>query len=275
MTPTPSDIALADFVRTHTWISWAYYAKIGWPYFIVSFLIGSIPFGLIVGRVFFKTDIRESGSGNIGAANAARTYGRGAGIAVLVLDAAKGIVAVVFTKWTVFALLTAGSSAPLFATPRLPHLPYQFGDTPIAVSLALGPLAALAAVLGHCYSPWLGCKGGKGVATFFGTLLALGFPYFRSPGIFAVAWILMCLLTGYASLASIVATAAVAAYVLVVNIHQGDGDVAILFALVTLAIVIVRHSENITRLRQGTESKFRLTSTEGPTDSGGKRASSI
>lgn len=275
MSPTASDLSFANFILGHTWLSFLYYAKVGWPYLVIAFLIGSIPFGLIVGRVFFKTDIRSSGSGNIGAANAARTFGRGAGIVVLVLDASKGIAAVVIAKWTTFALLTASSTTPFFATPELPHVPYQFGDTPIAVSLALGPLAALAAVLGHCYSPWLGFKGGKGVATFLGTLLALGFPLFRSPSIFAIAWILVCVRTGYASLSSIIATAAVAGYIVIFNVNQGDGDNAILFGVVSLAIVVVRHRENIARLTAGTESKLTLGSPQGPADSRGKRASSI
>ena len=278
MNPTASDLSVASFFQTNNYLSIVYYVKVTWPYLVVAFLIGSIPFGLILGRVFFQSDIRSSGSGNIGAANAARTYGRGAGIAVFVLDALKGVVAVVACKAVVFSLLTNHANVPFFATPMLPTPPFQYADTPISVSLALGPLAALAAVLGHCYSPWLGFKGGKGVATFFGTLCGLGLGQATVPYsliVFAIVWILIALRTGYASLASMLATAAVAVLVCARNYRQGDGDVAIAFVLIVLAVVVARHGANIARLRNGTEPKLELTKSEGPSDSGGKRVGSI
>ncbi len=223
-------------------------AYVAAPYLIGGFLIGSIPFGLILGRVFFKSDIRSSGSGNIGAANAARTYGRGAGIAVFVLDALKGIAAVLLAK------LLIGHPA----------------DDPLNIHDGIAPLVGLAAVLGHCYSPWLGLRGGKGVATFFGTLCALsGY----GAAIFAVVWIGTILRAGYASLSSILATAAAAIVVCILDRNVSYGYP--IFALISLAIVAWRHRENIARLRAGTEPKLRLRKSEGPSGSGGKRAQSI
>jgi glycerol-3-phosphate acyltransferase PlsY len=202
---------------------------------VAAFFLGSIPFGLIVGKLFFKSDIRTSGSGNIGAANAARTYGKGAGVAVLLLDAAKGAFAV-------------------FLVP-IAHAPME-----------LGPVAALAAVVGHCYSPWLKFAGGKGVATFLGTLAAFGW---MGPALFGVVWIAVVWRTGFASLASILATAAVA--ILIIGTNRSEAGVtAMVFALGSLALIVARHRANIGRLRAGTEPKLTFGSPKGPTDSRGK-----
>ncbi len=221
-------------------------------FLVVAFFIGSIPFGLILGRVFFKSDIRSSGSGNIGAANAARTYGRGAGIAVFVLDALKGILAIVITKGL------AG----------IAHV------DPLVIENGVAPLAAFMAVLGHCYSPWLGFKGGKGVATFFGTLCALGG---YGAAIFAVVWIAVILRSGYASLSSILATAGAAificAYACVYDRDFAIGYVS--FAVLSMMLIVWRHADNIRRLRAGTEPKLKLAKSEGPSGSGGKPAQSI
>ncbi len=208
-----------------------------WPYLVLGFLVGSIPFGLILGRVFFNSDIRSSGSGNIGAANAARTYGRAAGIAVFLLDALKGIVPVALASHTQIA-----------------------------------PFVALTAVLGHCYSPWLNFKGGKGVATYFGTLCALG-PF--APVAFAIVWIGVILRVGYASLASILATVAAALAICATDRDLGDGGDAIVYAVLSVLIIVSRHGANIARLRAGTEPKLQLRKSEGPSGSGGKPAQSI
>ncbi len=215
---------------------------------VVAFLIGSIPFGLILGRVFFHSDIRESGSGNIGAANAVRTYGRAAGIAVFVLDALKGILAIIVAR----ALAGYGHVDPLL------------------VEFDIGPIAACLAVLGHCYSPWLHFRGGKGVATFFGTLCALsGY----GTAIFAVVWIAVILRTGYASLASILAT--VAAAILICAADHNLAHSYLVYAWLSVSIVVYRHRENITRLRTGNEPKLQLFKSKGPSDSGGKRVGSL
>ncbi|MBV8196961.1 MAG: glycerol-3-phosphate 1-O-acyltransferase PlsY, partial [Candidatus Eremiobacteraeota bacterium] len=138
---------------------------------IGAFLIGSIPFGYVVGRLFYHTDIRRAGSGNIGAMNALRTLGKaGAGL-VLLLDALKGFVP---TLWAMHSL-------------RSP--PDQL----------VGAAVAAAAVLGHCFSPWLRLRGGKGVATSFGAIFALCWP----AGLVAVGgWIAGAAITRYSSVGS-------------------------------------------------------------------------
>src|ERR1700677_497366 len=111
-----------------------------------AFLIGSIPFGYLIGRFAYRTDLRQHGSGNIGAMNALRTLGAKGAVAVLLLDAGKGALAVLIAV-------------------------FLFGDVSPFPSMA-----ATCAVLGHCFSPWLGWKGGKGVATAFGAIFALSWP---------------------------------------------------------------------------------------------------
>lgn len=148
---------------------------IPWPfivlYAIAAFLLGSIPFGLVISRVFYKTDIRQSGSGNIGAMNALRTLGKGGAVAVLILDAAKGVI------------------------PALVAM-HVFHSTPLAA------IAAAASVLGHCFSPWLGFRGGKGVATSFGAIFALSWP----AGLVTIAgWLAGAAATSYSSVGSILA----------------------------------------------------------------------
>lgn len=140
-------------------------------YAIASFLLGSIPFGLIVSRLFYKTDIRQSGSGNIGAMNALRTLGKTGAVAVLILDAAKGVI-------------------PALIAMQLGH------------NTALAAIAAAASVLGHCFSPWLRMKGGKGVATSFGAIFALSWP----AGLVTIAgWLVGAVGTSYSSVGSMLA----------------------------------------------------------------------
>ena len=184
---------------------------------ILSFLAGSVPFGYLIGRFVYRTDLRRHGSGNIGAMNALRTLGKGGAVAVLLLDAAKGAIP---------ALLS--------------HPP------------ALAALAATCAVLGHCFSPWLGWKGGKGVATAIGAIFALSWP----AGLVVVAaWIVgALLLTRYSSvgsmLASVVSPFALFAF-------TRDPAVAA-FGLFLALFIVWTHRENILRLRQGTEGPIRL-----------------
>lgn len=185
---------------------------------VVAFAIGAIPFGVLVSRAFYGTDLRAQGSGNIGAANALRTLGKRGAATVLILDALKGYV----------PALAAGALG---------------GTFPAA-------LAAFAAVLGHCYSPFLGGKGGKGVATFFGTLFALWWP----AGIgFAIVWLAAVTASGYSSVGSMLGALAGAAV-----LWYGLGRIGLLYGLVAAALVIYKHRENIARLRSGTENRLSL-----------------
>ncbi|MBD5653868.1 MAG: glycerol-3-phosphate 1-O-acyltransferase PlsY [Candidatus Eremiobacteraeota bacterium] len=187
----------------------------------LAFLIGSVPFGYIVSVVFFKRDIRAVGSGNIGAANALRTLGKKAGLAVLALDVLKGVAAVVV-------------AARLAAEPGV-----------------AAPLAGLAAMLGHCYTPWLRFKGGKGVATFLGATCALSW---ESAAAFAIVWLAIVLPTGFSSVGSILGVTAAAA---VVSLRD-PRTAAWIFAAGSLALVLWKHRENLNRLRAGTENRLTL-----------------
>jgi glycerol-3-phosphate acyltransferase PlsY len=185
---------------------------------VAAFLIGSIPFGVVVSRAFFRRDLRAEGSGNIGAANALRTLGKRGAVAVLVLDALKGALPAI-----------AGAA---------------FGGPELAAT------AAFAAVAGHCFSPFLGFRGGKGVATNFGAICALSWP---AGAAFALVWVAVVLLTGYSSAASLVASAA-----MIVALWPGTGPAGMLYGLASTLLIVVMHRENIARLRAGRESVLPL-----------------
>ncbi len=187
--------------------------------FIGAFLIGSIPFGYLVGRLFYRTDIRKQGSGNIGAMNALRSLGKGGAVTVLLLDALKGF-------------------APALLA--------------VAHSELLGAIAAGAAVLGHCFTPWLGFRGGKGVATSFGALFALCWP----AGLVAVAgWIAGAALTRYSSVGSMLGSVLAP---FAVWLFTGS-PAETLFAVFAALLIVYTHRENIGRLRAGTEGPIRLS----------------
>lgn len=229
------------------WIQphWAYplfWTVAGWPYLLFGFLVGSLPFGLIVSRVFFKTDIRDAGSGNIGAANALRTLGKKAGAGVLVLDALKGMVAVAVT-WNLW----------LFVPLSLRIFGGEATTIDVAPIWELIPLAGLAAVVGHCYSPWLGFRGGKGVATFLGAAFALSW---ESGLAFLIVWLGVVVPTGLASLGSMLATVVAGAFLVATGARYGDS--AFVFAFGSALVVIWKHRENLGRLRAGTENRLTL-----------------
>jgi acyl phosphate:glycerol-3-phosphate acyltransferase len=187
--------------------------------FAGAFLIGSIPFGYLVGRLFYRTDIRKQGSGNIGAMNALRSLGTGGAVSVLLLDALKGF-------------------APALMA--------------VSHSQLLGAIAAGGAVLGHCFTPWLGFRGGKGVATSFGALFALCWP----AGLTAVAgWIAGAALTRYSSVGSMLGSVLAPFAVWFVTGSPAET----LFAIFAAVLILYTHRENIGRLRAGTEGPIRLS----------------
>lgn len=191
-------------------------ALLGW--LAIGFACGSVPFGLIVGRVFFARDIRGAGSGNIGAANALRAFGKAGGAAVLVLDALKGFVP------TALAHAATGS--------------YGFAGA-----------VALCAVLGHCYSPFLRFRGGKGVATLLGSVFVFSW---IAGAVFIAVWLAVVIPTRYSSLGSLSAT--VLSPWLVAQ-FSGQSASAVGVALAALAIVW-KHRENLARLREGREHRI-------------------
>ena len=188
-----------------------------------AFFLGAIPFGLVAGKLR-GVDLRKEGSGNIGATNALRLLGIPMGIAVLILDTLKGLLPVLAARW--FGL----SSGWVVA-------------------------AGLCAALGHIFSPFIGFKGGKGVATSLGVLLGL------SPlvaGIAAAAFFVTVFLTRYVSLGSIIGAATQAGLFLFLPAAQLQGDPLPyrLFGVIVGILVIVRHQANIKRLLNGTENRF-------------------
>jgi len=207
----------------------------------LAFLVGSIPFGVVVGRLFYRSDLRQSGSGNIGAANALRTYGKAGGAIVLLLDAAKG-----------FAVTAIAHMGPWQTLTGL-GLAFE-----IATNIDLGGAATLglAAVFGHCFSPWLRFRGGKGVATWLGVLFALSW---LAGVLFIAIWLLVVLPTRHASLGSLIATIASP-----LSLWFLTNDVtATACAAIAAALIVWKHRENIVRLREGRENKISFGKTAG------------
>lgn len=195
---------------------------------VLSYLAGSIPTSLAVGKLFFKTDIRNHGSGNAGATNVFRVFGWKAGVAVVVVDIGKGVVAV---------LLIADLAVPAL--------------TPFAAEIAAG----VAAVVGHIWTVFAGFRGGKGVGTAAGVLAALH-PLALAGAVVAFAVVLV--LTGYVSLGSL--TGAVVFPLLVWFFALLDivpTPSAFLYVSIAVALVVFfTHRTNIKRLIEGTENRF-------------------
>ena len=183
---------------------------------LLAYLLGSVPFGLVITRALGLGDLRQIGSGNIGATNVLRTGHKGAAAATLLLDAAKGAVAVLLARG-----LVAEDAAQL---------------------------AGLAAFLGHLWPVWLRFRGGKGVATFLGTLIALCWPV--GLGVCAT-WAVVALVSRISSMAALCAAASSTFWM----VGMGQGRMLVLGAVLTV-LVYLRHAANIKRLREGTEPRI-------------------
>jgi glycerol-3-phosphate acyltransferase PlsY len=208
---------------------------------IAAYLLGSIPFGLLIAKAHGK-DLRSIGSGNIGATNVARALGRKWAYVCFVLDVLKGAV-------------------PMLATlPLVRVLSSQPGAGRVLL-LWLWLAVGCAAILGHIFPAYLRFKGGKGVATSFGVALGL-WPYFTFCALFAIAiWVVVVLIGRYVSLASIAASIAFPLVLVLAVILAPSWDFAALWPLLIAACVIpltviIRHRENIKRLIAGTENKI-------------------
>lgn len=191
----------------------------GWPYLLAAlafgYLLGSIPFGMVMARVFGLGNLRDVGSGNIGATNVLRTGSKKAAILTLVFDMLKG---------TIPVLIAA-----------------QWGHMAAAV-------AGFGAFIGHCFPIWLKFKGGKGVATFLGAFLGLHWPTFLAMG---ATWLVVAFVTKISSLSALIAAAAAPIILAVFGANE------YVWIAVPMAILLWwRHSENITRLIKGEESKI-------------------
>jgi glycerol-3-phosphate acyltransferase PlsY len=199
---------------------------------ITAYLIGSVPFGYMVGR-WQGIDIRQHGSGNIGATNVIRVLGKKIGVPVFILDVIKGALPVLLVVLCFRRIFPSGSQMLLYVAEVV---------------------AAFAAVCGHNYTCWLGFKGGKGVATSAGALVAL-MPWALLVAL--VVWGLTFYLSRYVSLASILAAIALVAFTLVRYLaFSPDRLPQLLLAMTLCGLTIWRHRANIARLRAGTEARF-------------------
>lgn len=203
-----------------------------WLIPLFGFLLGSVPFGLLLGKLK-GIDIREHGSGNIGATNVFRTLGRKTGIICLILDALKGFL-------------------PVYLAVKLTP------DTPAGQTIEV--VTALASVLGHNYSPWIGFKGGKGIATTAGAIGGIMPPV--ALGLLILIFIVVTKTTKYVSVGSIATAIALPLLTLWGSYHHGkiaDGTwnkPLFIFSLVAGSLAVWKHRTNIVRLRNGTEHKI-------------------
>ena len=222
---------------------------------LLAFLCGSVPFGLIIAKAK-GINIRDHGSGNIGATNVLRVVGKKYGITCLLLDALKGFIPVVIA---VNLIQITGKNVGLFHIGGLDVSALLLPAAEQFKGQLVHVLTALAAVLGHNYSPWVGFKGGKGIATSAGVLLAL-MP--AGVGLLIVVWLVVFLISRYVSLASIIAAAALPLITIYGSWFHGriaDGTwnkPLFSFSLVIAILAIWKHRSNITRLLAGTEHRF-------------------
>ena len=183
---------------------------------VYSYLLGSIPFGLILTKIFLKKDIRKIGSGNIGTTNVLRTGKKSLAAGTLVLDLMKGYFSIIIT-FTYFENLISYS--------------------------------ALICFIGHIFPFWLKFKGGKGVATYLGVVLALSYKFFL---IFGISWLILSFLFRYASLSSIISS--LIAFVFSYFFNNNFSLILFIFFI----IILYTHRENIVRLKNSEESKIKL-----------------
>ena len=184
---------------------------------LYSYFLGSIPFGLIITKIFLNQDIRNVGSGNIGTTNVLRTGKKSLAIATLIFDILKGYVSVIIT------------------------LKY-FND--------LIYFSALICFIAHIFPIWLKFKGGKGVATYLGIILALSFKFGI---IFALTWLIISFIFKYSSLASMVGSFTVFVYSIILDNYMLN-----IFLFITFIIILYTHRENIIRLKDSKETKIKL-----------------
>jgi len=211
------------------------------PAIIGAYLLGSIPFGLLIAKAHGK-DLRSIGSGNIGATNVSRALGRKWAYVCFALDVLKGVV-------------------PMLVTLSLARGSYSESQTEKVILLWLWLAVGCGAILGHIFPIYVKFKGGKGVATSFGVALGL-WPYYTICALFAIAiWIVAVLIWRYVSLASIAASVTFSIVLILAIVLKPGWDFVSLWPLLIAAtaiplMVIIRHRENIKRLLAGTESKI-------------------
>jgi len=202
---------------------------------IIAYLLGSIPFGYLLVRIFRGQDIRLTGSGNIGATNVVRSGAKGLGIATLLLDALKGVVAV----WLAAFLVRRQFPGIMFC-----------GNPYMLLAERFMSIAALAAVAGHCFPVWLKFKGGKGVATALGVFCLL-FP--KAMLVSLVIFVLVVAATRYVSLGSILGAVA---FPIAAHFLEYPGRIPLVMVSGVVVIIVLKHQQNIRRLLAGTENRL-------------------
>lgn len=198
---------------------------INWLWFIAfGYIAGSIPFALVIGKLFYKTDIREFGSGNLGGTNAGRVLGKKAGISVIVCDVLKVVVAIAITS-------LYNREASIWA--------------------------GLAAALGHCYPMFAHFKGGKAVATMFGFLLATSIFTFMSEWYVLIPFLFFVITLYISKMVSLASMTAALVSSIFISIMQYHNSLEVIIASWLLTILIFyRHRSNITKIKNGTENKI-------------------
>lgn len=191
---------------------------------LMGYLIGSIPFALVIGKVFYNTDIREHGSGNLGGTNAGRTLGAKAGIAVSILDVLKATIAMIITS--------------LFAKEAVIY-------------------AGFFATFGHCFPIFANFRGGKAVSTAFGFLLGINLFITHQPVVqFILPLVIFFVLLFFTKMVSLSAMLSLVSASIFLFTTQSNYTISVAFSIITI-IVIWRHRENIERIKNGTENKIK------------------
>lgn len=199
---------------------------------ILAYLLGSIPSAVWIGKIFFKIDVREYGSGNAGATNTFRVLGKKAGIPVMMIDIFKGWLAT-----NLVAIIGLSFTGPIHS---IQYVNYQ---------LALG----ICAVMGHLFPVFAGFRGGKGIATLFGMILAVHLP---ASLLCVLVFILVLIFTKYVSLSSI--SAGFTFPLSVIFIYQVSVKAIVIYGMCICILILVTHQKNIERLLKGKESKVNL-----------------
>jgi len=214
----------------------------------VGYLLGSIPFGLLLTRAAGLGDVRGIGSGNIGATNVLRTGNKKLAALTLVLDMLKGTAAVLL-GWWISSRFAVGALSDIVGASQPGSVDVVVARARVETfSMAAGLTAGLGAFIGHIFPVWLGFKGGKGVATYIGVLIAA---MWQAALVFAAVWLITAYLSRYSSLAALVATLVVFLY-----LAATGGPFVVPAVAVMSALLFWKHRENIRRLMAGTESKI-------------------
>ena len=220
---------------------------------VLGYLIGGIPFGVIAGKVSGEVDVRKYGSGKMGFTNVRRTVGEKSARVVLICDIAKGSGAVILARWLL------GDAVVFSSWQTMPGCGYVASDIPLIMEniglniYGVQAMVAMAAVVGHNWSPYIKFQGGRGVATFFGGLVTMCWPISAICGLGILMGVTK--LTRYVSLGSILSVT-IASIIMVILFVLGHQPMeSMVYALAAMSLILFQHRGNIQRLRAGTERK--------------------